>query len=118
MVVASGFEEGTEPTGAKFARPMSAGRSDLQSNWQSDWRPTAFVPRTRTYLADLRGTTEAILSMQSRLETTLKGTAEFEVLAEPLPLQLPADPAAVLWWTQAPGEWSGRYVVPVVIEER
>lgn len=79
---------------------------------------SSFVPQTRTYLADLRGTAESLSTMQTALETQLKGTAEFEVLDEPLALQLPADPGSVLWWTQSPAEWASRFVVPVVIEDR
>ncbi|MDX2130827.1 MAG: hypothetical protein SFY69_02090 [Planctomycetota bacterium] len=69
------------------------------------------------YTMDIPATADAIEGARDLLAERLQGEAQLEELAEPLARQ-ETTPESVLWWTQAPSEWTRRVTVPVIVEMR
>lgn len=67
------------------------------------------------YTMDLPATAAALDDVRDMLGERLKGEAVLEELATPL-LVATSTPEGVLWWTQAPTEWTRRVTLPVIVE--
>lgn len=69
------------------------------------------------YTMDLPATATALDDVRDMLGERLKGEAVLEELPAPLVVSTPT-PEGVLWWTQAPTEWTRRVTLPVIVELR
>jgi hypothetical protein len=69
------------------------------------------------YTVEMDENERDLAALLERLSDGKKQVAEFVALEEPLPTRMPStDPAAVLWWTRAPSNWTRRVCVPIVLE--
>lgn len=76
---------------------------------QADFRPI--------YTVEMDENERDLVALLQRLSKRRSHVAEFVALEKPLPTLIPsAEPAAVLWWTHRPSEWTRRICVPIVLE--
>lgn len=71
-----------------------------------------------TFLVDVPATREQLNVVATVFKNQLNARVVFEEL--PRALDVPSSPQAqdVLWWTQAPSQWTPRATVPLVVEQR
>lgn len=69
------------------------------------------------YTVEMDENERDLATLLERLTDGKKQVAEFVALEDPLPTRMPStDPAAVLWWTRAPSNWTRRVCVPIVLD--
>lgn len=71
------------------------------------------------FTVEMDETEHDLAALIERLATDKTQAVEFVALEEPLPTVIPStDPAAVLWWSLPPSEWTRRVSVPIVLEKK
>jgi hypothetical protein len=78
--------------------------------------PMELAPRV--YSARLEPTRQALAALAGLLSAGPEVEVFIDVLAQPVPVEAPADLGSILWWTGPSSAWQRRIDLPIVVQTR